>query len=103
MVRIYNTCPFLYTQRDSLTLVLWCAADGQNDQTLADAGPEADLDTQFGLGLTFPTPGTFYSTGGSPPFTADALTPTNTNEPYDNVSCTFYHTEVLTLRFAVSQ
>lgn len=25
---------------------------------------------------------TFYSTGGSPPFTPDSQTPTNTNEPY---------------------
>ncbi|KAI0252049.1 tripeptidyl peptidase A [Lactifluus subvellereus] len=58
--------------------------NGQNDQTLTNAGPEANLDTQFGFGLTFPTPGTFYSTGGSPPFTPDALTPFNTNEPYDN-------------------
>jgi tripeptidyl-peptidase-1 len=49
------------------------------------AGPEADLDTQFAFGLTYPTPGTFYSTGGSPPFTADDMTPTNTNEPYDDV------------------
>jgi hypothetical protein len=101
-VRIYKTCHFLYTQRDGLTLVLWCAADGQNDQTLANAGPEADLDTQFGFGLTFPTPGTFYSTGGSPPFTQDALTPFNTNEPYDNVRCALYPAEMLTLGFAVS-
>jgi hypothetical protein len=66
-------------------IVLWCAAGGQNDQNLANAGPEANLDTQFAFGLTFPTPRTFYSTGGSPPFTRDALTPTNTNEPYDDV------------------
>ena len=39
-------------------------------------------DTQFAFGLTFPTPGTFWSTGGSPPFTPDDLTPTNSNEPY---------------------
>jgi tripeptidyl-peptidase I len=66
-------------------LVVWCVTDGQNSQNLPDAGPEADLDTQFAFGLTFPTPATFYSTGGSPPFTPDALTPVNTNEPYDNV------------------
>jgi tripeptidyl-peptidase-1 len=58
---------------------------GQNDQTLANAGVEADLDTQFGLGLSFPTPGTFFSVGGSPPFNPDVLTPTNMNEPYDDV------------------
>jgi hypothetical protein len=58
---------------------------GQADQTLDDAGPEADLDTQYGFGLSFPTPGTFYSTGGSPPFNLDANTPTDTNEPYDDV------------------
>ncbi|KAM5534444.1 hypothetical protein V8D89_011911 [Ganoderma adspersum] len=55
---------------------------GQNNQTLDEAGAEANLDTQFAFGLTFPTPGTFWSTGGSPPFTPDDLTPTNSNEPY---------------------
>ena len=39
-------------------------------------------DTQFAFGLTFPTPGTFFSTGGSPPFIPDVLTPTDSNEPY---------------------
>ena len=61
-------------------------AGGPNDQTLSSAGPEADLDTQFGFGLSYPTPRTFYSTGGSPPFTADSTEPTNTNEPYEVVS-----------------
>ncbi|GBE79871.1 Tripeptidyl-peptidase sed3 [Sparassis crispa] len=55
---------------------------GQNNQTLDEAGAEADLDTQFAFGLTFPTPGTFYSTGGSPPYVPDILTPNDTNEPY---------------------
>ncbi|KAH9059746.1 peptidase S8/S53 domain-containing protein, partial [Lactarius vividus] len=57
---------------------------GQNNQTLDEAGPEADLDVQFGLGVSFPTPGTFYSTGGRPPFIPDANTPENTNEPYQD-------------------
>ncbi|KAH9059745.1 tripeptidyl peptidase A, partial [Lactarius vividus] len=55
---------------------------GLNNQTLGDAGAEADLDVQFALGISFPTPGTFYSTGGRPPFNPDADTPTDTNEPY---------------------
>ncbi|OBZ70390.1 Tripeptidyl-peptidase sed2 [Grifola frondosa] len=55
---------------------------GLNNQTLSEAGAEADLDTQFAFGLTFPTPGTFFSTGGSPPFKPDVLTPDNSNEPY---------------------
>ncbi|KAH9023374.1 tripeptidyl peptidase A [Lactarius pseudohatsudake] len=55
---------------------------GLNNQTLDDAGAEADLDVQFALGISFPTPGTFYSTGGRPPFNPDADTPTDTNEPY---------------------
>ncbi|KZT68040.1 tripeptidyl peptidase A [Daedalea quercina L-15889] len=55
---------------------------GVNNQTLADAGVEADLDTQYAFGLTYPTPGTFYTTGGSPPFTPDDLEPTDSNEPY---------------------
>ena len=41
--------------------------------------------TQFGFRFMSATPGTFYSTGGSPPFALDTLIPFNTNEPYDNV------------------
>ncbi|EIM87870.1 subtilisin-like protein [Stereum hirsutum FP-91666 SS1] len=55
---------------------------GENDQTPANAGAEANLDTQFALGVSFPTPGLFWSTGGSPPFIPDTGTPTDTNEPY---------------------
>ncbi|KAF8638577.1 hypothetical protein AX17_002119 [Amanita inopinata Kibby_2008] len=55
---------------------------GQNDQNLSMAGAEANLDVQFAFGLSFPTPGTFYSTAGRPPFNPDANTPTDTNEPY---------------------
>jgi tripeptidyl-peptidase-1 len=57
-------------------------AGGQNNQSLAAAGDEADLDTQFGYGITFPIPGTFFTTAGSPPFIPDLGTPTDTNEPY---------------------
>jgi tripeptidyl-peptidase-1 len=64
---------------------VWHVADGQNDQSLDKVGPEANLDTQFGFGLSFPTPGTFYSTAGSPPFNPDLKTQSNTNEPYDDV------------------
>ena len=49
---------------------------------LWDTHDRTSADTQFAFGLTFPTPGTFWSTGGSPPFTPDDLTPTNSNEPY---------------------
>ncbi|KZT01406.1 tripeptidyl peptidase A [Laetiporus sulphureus 93-53] len=55
---------------------------GQNNQTSSAAGVEANLDTQYAFGLTYPTPGTFYSTGGSPPFIPDDLSPTDYNEPY---------------------
>ncbi|KAF8416931.1 peptidase S8/S53 domain-containing protein [Boletus edulis BED1] len=57
---------------------------GLNNQSYAAAGVEANLDTQFAFGLTYPTPPTFYSTGGSPPYIPDALTPTDSNEPYVN-------------------
>ncbi|PSR82588.1 hypothetical protein PHLCEN_2v6021 [Hermanssonia centrifuga] len=53
---------------------------GGNDQT--DPGVEANLDIQYAEGISFPTPNIYYSTGGSPPFTPDSETPTNTNEPY---------------------
>ncbi|KAI0048692.1 tripeptidyl peptidase A [Auriscalpium vulgare] len=56
---------------------------GVNNQTLSAAGGEADLDVQFALGIAFPTPGTFYTTGGSPPFIPDTDEPFNDNEPYD--------------------
>jgi hypothetical protein len=58
---------------------------GLDDQTQQDAGPEANLDTQYAFALAYPTPGTFYSTGGSPPFTPDAKTLSDSNEPYDDV------------------
>ncbi|KAL5530094.1 hypothetical protein ACEPAF_6351 [Sanghuangporus sanghuang] len=57
-------------------------AGGQNSQNVSEAGVEANLDTQFAFGLTFPTPSTFFSTAGRPPFIPDIGTPTNTNEPY---------------------
>lgn len=63
-----------------------------NNQSYAAAGIEANLDTQFGFGLTWPTPGTFYSTGGQPPFNPDMLTPTNTNEPYSYVRLSHHDT-----------
>ena len=56
-----------------------------NNQTYAAAGVEANLDTQFAYGLTYPTPATFYSTGGSPPYIPDAVTMTDSSEPYVNV------------------
>ncbi|KAG2068082.1 subtilisin-like protein [Suillus decipiens] len=57
---------------------------GQNNQSYEAAGTEANLDTQFGFGLTWPTPGMFYSTGGEPPFDPDLLTGSDTNEPYSD-------------------
>ncbi|KAF8969344.1 subtilisin-like protein [Flammula alnicola] len=57
-------------------------AGGQNNQSLAAAGDEADLDVQFAFGLSHPISPTFFSTAGSPPFTPDDDTPTDTNEPY---------------------
>lgn len=47
-----------------------------------DPGVEANLDVQAVGGIVYPTRFTSYSTGGSPPFTPDLFTPTNTNEPY---------------------
>jgi hypothetical protein len=79
-------CLYILRSRPNARLFVWgCMSGGQIDQTLGDAGVEANLDTQYGFGLAFPTPGTFYSTGGSPPFDPDANTPTDTNEPYDDV------------------
>ncbi|KAG1752553.1 peptidase S8/S53 domain-containing protein [Suillus paluster] len=55
---------------------------GMNNQSYVVAGIEANLDTQFGFGLTWPTPGTFYSTSGKPPFDPDTTTSADSNEPY---------------------
>ncbi|PCH42075.1 subtilisin-like protein [Wolfiporia cocos MD-104 SS10] len=55
---------------------------GLNNQTPSEAGAEANLDTQYAFGLTYPTPGTFYTTGGSPPFIPDDGDTQNYNEPY---------------------
>ncbi|ESK88090.1 tripeptidyl peptidase a [Moniliophthora roreri MCA 2997] len=54
--------------------------NGGDDQN--DPGVEANLDIQYTIAMSFPTPNTYYSTGGSPPFNPDSQTPTNTNEPY---------------------
>ena len=40
------------------------------------------MDAETILGITWPTPLTAYTTGGSPPYNPDALTLMDTNEPY---------------------
>ncbi|KAH9005504.1 tripeptidyl peptidase A [Lactarius hatsudake] len=55
---------------------------GLNSQDPSQAGAEANLDVQFGFGISYPIPRTFYSTGGTTPSVPDANTPTKTNEPY---------------------
>ncbi|KAH9023378.1 tripeptidyl peptidase A, partial [Lactarius pseudohatsudake] len=55
---------------------------GLNSQNASQAGAEANLDVQFGFGISYPISRTFYSTGGRTPSTPDANTPTKTNEPY---------------------
>ncbi|KAK6440992.1 hypothetical protein LTR95_002775 [Oleoguttula sp. CCFEE 5521] len=47
-----------------------------------DHDVEGNLDGQQVLSISWPTPFTAYSTGGSPPFNPDITTPTDTNEPY---------------------
>ncbi|EEB97955.1 hypothetical protein MPER_02627, partial [Moniliophthora perniciosa FA553] len=37
-----------------------------------DPGVEANLDIQYTIAMSFPTPNTYYSTGGSPPFIPDS-------------------------------
>ncbi|KAF9643216.1 subtilisin-like protein [Thelephora ganbajun] len=53
---------------------------GGDDQSIP--GVEANLDIQYTVSLSWPTPNVYFSTGGSPPFIPDDFTPTNTNEPY---------------------
>lgn len=53
---------------------------GGNDQS--KPGIEANLDIQYTIGLSYPTPNIYYSTRGSPPFYQDSVTNSNSNEPY---------------------
>lgn len=58
--------------------------DGPLNYTQAEDGisREANLDVQAQSGIAGPIQINSWSTGGSPPFTPDLSTPTNTNEPY---------------------
>lgn len=63
-------------------------AGGNNQQTPNNASQlaagknlEGNLDAETIIGIGYPTPLTTYNTGGSPPFTPDSSTPTNTNDP----------------------
>jgi tripeptidyl-peptidase-1 len=53
-----------------------------NQSTVEGISREANLDVQAIAGISWKTPITSFSTGGSPPFKPDISTPTNTNEPY---------------------
>lgn len=58
-------------------------AGGTVQQTPNDTvGLEGNLDIETIIGITYPTATTAFSTGGSPPYIPDLLTPTDTNEPY---------------------
>ncbi|TRM68044.1 peptidase S8/S53 domain-containing protein [Schizophyllum amplum] len=57
---------------------------GLNNQSLEEAGAEANLDVQFAYGLAWPINATYYTTGGRPPFVPDLSTTENTNEPYND-------------------
>jgi len=55
---------------------------GSIDNGTGGRGQEANLDVETITGQVWPIDITSYSTGGSPLFTPDRHTPTNTNEPY---------------------
>lgn len=64
-------------------------ANGEDQQTPLSADQladeldiEGDLDGEVVLGISWPTSFMSWVTGGSPPFTADLNSPTDTNEPY---------------------
>lgn len=54
---------------------------GKNNQSLAAAGVEANLDVQAAM-LAFPLPTTYFSVGGRGSWIRQPDTPTNTNEDY---------------------
>jgi len=72
--------------------------DGLNDQNLSLSGAEAALDVQFAFGISYPTPATYYTTAGRPPFKPSVGTPTNTNEPYADVSADVFISDYLFLK-----
>lgn len=45
-------------------------------------GAEGCLDAEWTIGLAYPIPMVSWSTGGSPPFIPDLVTPIDSNEPY---------------------
>jgi tripeptidyl-peptidase-1 len=55
-----------------------------NNQTQMEraVGTEGNLDAEVTIGMSYPIPMISYSTGGSPAFTPDVGTLSNTNEPY---------------------
>ncbi|KAF9480670.1 subtilisin-like protein [Pholiota conissans] len=57
-------------------------AGGLNNQSLDEAGGEANLDTQFAFGLSHPISPTFFTTAGRPPFIPEEGGSEDTNEPY---------------------
>ncbi|KAF9450674.1 subtilisin-like protein [Macrolepiota fuliginosa MF-IS2] len=76
---------------------------GLNNQTLVEAGVEANLDVQFAFGLSWPTRSVAFSTGGRPPFKPDHNTPENTNEPYaDWLDYVLSHEDKLPLAISTS-
>ncbi len=64
-------------------------ANGNDEQTQENATElangkdlEGNLDAETIIGIDWPTPLIAFTTGGSPPFSPDSFTPTDTNEPY---------------------
>ncbi|KAI0059677.1 subtilisin-like protein [Artomyces pyxidatus] len=55
---------------------------GKNDQNFNSDEYQDDPDMQTVLGLVFPSPGTFYSTGGKGPWIEDSDTPADTVAAY---------------------
>jgi tripeptidyl-peptidase-1 len=75
------------TSASLFTINIVAAGDDQqtpnnSSQLAAGKDLEGNLDAETILSHTYPTPMIAWNTGGSPPFIPDALTPTNTNEPY---------------------
>ncbi|KAH7909734.1 peptidase S8/S53 domain-containing protein [Hygrophoropsis aurantiaca] len=68
-------------QAEEYNFTLVSVNGGLNNQSTSAAGLEANMDTQFGFGLSYPTPGIFYSTAGKAPYVPD---PSNPSKTYDN-------------------
>ncbi|KJA29732.1 hypothetical protein HYPSUDRAFT_126973, partial [Hypholoma sublateritium FD-334 SS-4] len=86
------------------TFKVLSVSGGQNNQSLSEAGDEANLDTQFAFGISHPISPTFFTTAGEPPFIPEEgeTQADNSNDPPLAIS-TSYGDDEQTVPFSFAQ